>query len=403
MAAVSCFSEIACAQTAGGFTPGQVLTASALNTAFSTKQDYNANLSTLATGNGSALTSLNASNLFSGTVPAARVSGVYGNITGIGTQGRLLTGNSTNWIATAVGAGQIGGDDTVYAPSNQCLANMSTTAASSNTPFICGLFAVQSLNNLSGATPRALDLFSINNATGPTNISIWTIYAETHDATASGGNSYVGEFEGRNIQGAPASLWNPYQTPAGVIDLELGCGAGLSSVGQFNCNVAEYIASNPKPFNAGLTFLPGSVNATGGQSPAIQLPVSYDMEWWSNSSTRLAYLYVDSAGALQVVPTTAMVLPDGRTLGWGSATNQASVGGSTASSIITFNTGGSEQARVTTGALLVGTTSNAASAKLNVNGMVNATSYDISGTAGVTCSGTPTAGFASTNGIVTHC
>ncbi|MEK6609268.1 MAG: hypothetical protein AABZ30_16550, partial [Myxococcota bacterium] len=69
------------------------------------------------TGGGAALTSLNASNLASGTVPSARVSGAYGGLTGVGT----LT--SGTWNATAVGAayggtGQPGGyatGDLLYA------------------------------------------------------------------------------------------------------------------------------------------------------------------------------------------------------------------------------------------------------------------------------------------------
>jgi hypothetical protein len=47
--------------------------------------------------------------------------------------------------------------------------------------------------------------------------------------------------------------------------------------------------------------------------------------------------------------------------------------------------------------------SGSASYPLDVSGVANATSYRVGGTAGVTCSGTPTASFASTNGIVTHC
>ena len=101
-------------------------------------------------------------------------------------------------------------------------------------------------------------------------------------------NTYVAEYEARNIKAPPASAWNPYQTPAGTVDLELGCGAGLAAAGQFNCNVAEYIAANPMPFNAGLSFLPGSVAAISGISPAIQSPANYGFEWWSSASNRVA-------------------------------------------------------------------------------------------------------------------
>jgi hypothetical protein len=42
-------------------------------------------------------------------------------------------------------------------------------------------------------------------------------------------------------------------------------------------------------------------------------------------------------------------------------------------------------------------------ASLSGAGALNVASYSVAGTAGVTCSGAPTASFASTNGIVTHC
>jgi hypothetical protein len=41
---------------------------------------------------------------------------------------------------------------------------------------------------------------------------------------------------------------------------------------------------------------------------------------------------------------------------------------------------------------------------VDVTGQINASAgYRAGGTAGVTCSGTPSASFATVNGIVTHC
>jgi len=290
------------------------------------------------------------------------------------------------------------------------MADMSSTAATAATPFVCGFFAIQSLTSPTAATPRALDLFSVNNSVS-NNPSVWTIYAETHQITSTG-NSYVAEFEARNIKGSYALKWNPYQLQSGAIGLELGCGAGLSATGQFNCNVAQYVAANPMPWNAGLSFVNGSVAAIGGFSPAIQMPTSYDIEWWSNSSTRQVYITADNSGNLSIVPTaggTAHVvggnfaLDDGQKVAWGSTTTQSYILGSTASQIITFNTNGAEVARVVAGAFDIGTTSGPIGYKLNVSGITNSTNYYANGTAGVTCSGTPTASFAATAGIVTHC
>ncbi|WP_204318541.1 hypothetical protein, partial [Klebsiella aerogenes] len=78
----------------------------------------------------------------------------------------------------------------------------------------------------------------------------------------------------------------------------------------------------------GLSFLPGSVAAISGISLAIQSPANYGFEWWSSASNRVAYLYADAAGSLQLAPTANVVLPDGHGLGWGVTANQTSIGGS---------------------------------------------------------------------------
>jgi hypothetical protein len=64
--------------------------------------DTNGNIS----GNGSGLTSLNASNLSSGTVPAARISGSYTGITGVGTIG------AGTWQGTSISTSYTSAQDT---------------------------------------------------------------------------------------------------------------------------------------------------------------------------------------------------------------------------------------------------------------------------------------------------
>lgn len=53
------------------------------------------------TGNGSGLTSLNASNLGSGTVPTGRISGAYSGITGVGTLASIYTSGAITQTAAA--------------------------------------------------------------------------------------------------------------------------------------------------------------------------------------------------------------------------------------------------------------------------------------------------------------
>ena len=61
---------------------------------FSVNQAGNVTFAGIATGNGSGLTTLNATNLASGTVPSARLSGAYTGITGVGTLTGLTVGGS---------------------------------------------------------------------------------------------------------------------------------------------------------------------------------------------------------------------------------------------------------------------------------------------------------------------
>lgn len=84
----------------------------------STKYQYNPSTglltSTAFSGSGASLTSLNASNLSSGTVPSAQISGSYTGITGVGT---LAAGT---WNATTIGVAY-GGTGLTSTPANGAL------------------------------------------------------------------------------------------------------------------------------------------------------------------------------------------------------------------------------------------------------------------------------------------
>jgi len=92
-------------------------TSGSLSTVYtsSTKYQYNPSTGILTTtgfnGSGASLTSINASNLSSGTVPSAQISGSYTGITGVGT----LTAGT--WNATAIGYAY-GGTGLTATPTN---------------------------------------------------------------------------------------------------------------------------------------------------------------------------------------------------------------------------------------------------------------------------------------------
>jgi len=91
----------------------------------STKLQYNPNTGTLTTtafsGSGASLTSLNASNISSGTIGSSYVSGSYTGITGVGT----LTAGT--WNATAIGIAYGGTGQTTASAAFNALSPITTT------------------------------------------------------------------------------------------------------------------------------------------------------------------------------------------------------------------------------------------------------------------------------------
>ena len=248
-------------------------------------------------------------------------------------------GPTTNldWLGVMAGLGYINGDELNFAQAAS-LTDPSSTAANGAYPIAGFLAAANATNSLSGSTPRALESIAVLNAGAGKTPSIWSYYSECH-LISNGSNCYGFEVETRNAIGAPGSNWTPYNLPIGTAN-ELGCGAGIAST--YACNVALYIAANPNQFNAGLSFLPGSIAPVGyaSESPAIQMPHDYDLAWYS-AGGQLLGLTADGFG------NPVFIAPGG-----GIAIKIDDAG----------------------------------------------TTYT-----GVTCSGSPSGSFATVGGIVTHC
>lgn len=317
-----------------------------------------------------------------------------------------------DWLGDLKRAGTLPDDELDYAQ-NGFLTNPDSAPGGMATPLIAVLAAANTTNSRTNSTPRALEALAINNAPVGQNPAIWSFYHECHEVSGTG-NCFADENEVRNIRGVQLA-WTPYALNGGAINLSLGCGAGLTAVGQFNCAVAEYIQANPMPYTAGISFLPGSVVAVGGLSPAIQLPANYAVEWWGSGNLILADMYSDTVGNVDIITGAGKMvfvgnggsvnLNDTKVYEWGNGS--AYVGGNTAGATSTqyvnFFVNGAEQGRWVNGGLAVGSTS-AGVYREQVTGTLNVTStYYANGTAGVSCSGTPTSSFASVNGIVTHC
>jgi hypothetical protein len=179
------------------------------------------------------------------------------------------------------------------------LQNPTSADAEGAYPSPALVVAAETLNSPTGSTVEALDLTAVNNSVSGQNPGAWALYIEAHRVGTSTTNTYGIEDEVRNS--TSLTSWDPFTTNgAGSIGLEFGCGAGLSSTGQYGCTVGEYFAANPEPWQTGILFFPGSIAASGPSSsvPAIAMPPSYSILWYTASNTLGATVTGFSGGAL---------------------------------------------------------------------------------------------------------
>lgn len=210
------------------------------------------------------------------------------------------------------------------------------------------------------------------------------------------------------------------------------CGTGSGTPN--DCSAAIHVINNGARYKSGIIFSQDALDTTGGtaQAPAIALGPWQGVSWYraagsvafsvfSNMSVGNGYLQFRNGPDAYLVGTT-LSLSD--TAGSGQrqiniktsdvmrwtfgATTTAESGGNAGAdlAIARFNDAGTYQGiplfvQRSTGN--VGINQSTAAYPLDVSGTANATAYRAGGTAGVSCSGTPTALFASVNGIVTHC
>lgn len=183
------------------------------------------------------------------------------------------------------------------------LTDPNSTPAGMAVPMIGILTGTQTAPGVTNSTPRALESIAVNNPAAGQSPSVWSYYLEAHNMSSHSGNTYGIELEIRN-SGSAVTNWNPYsQAAAGTVGQEIGCGAGLSSAGQFPCTTAMYFASNPMSFAAGMLFLDGSIGAYGvnGSHPAIEMPHNYSIQWWKSGSIT-SQIYSDTTGNFHIDP-----------------------------------------------------------------------------------------------------
>ena len=160
-------------------------------------------------------------------------------------------------------------------------------------------------------TPRAIEGIAVNDSSLGT--SIWGGYFESHRVGGSAnGNTYVLELESRNSAN-DVGFMSPYSAPSGgSFTIETGCGAGLSSTGQFNCTAPMYISANPMPYDSGIVFLAGSLSpsATGSTYEAIGLPALYQIQWYQSGTTLAGSITATSSGVLTFSTAASYQFPN---------------------------------------------------------------------------------------------
>lgn len=226
-------------------------------------------------------------------------------------------------------------------------------------PTVAAVFGSQTLNSLTGATSYPIGTVAVNNATH-TGVGAWGLYVEAHRVSANAGATQGVEIEIRNSTNY-SGLWTPYAKPGeGVLGMSIGAGAGLSATGQYDATAAVFIAANPKGFATGILFDDTSISASGPSSshPAIVMPYSYAIQWYSGAGLRNSIysdasgnFHFDAVGAIEFSGNTT--IPDLSVYGWGDFSTY--VGGDSATDFINFVTASVERARInSTGLTLPG-------------------------------------------------
>jgi hypothetical protein len=198
----------------------------------------------------------------------------------------------TDWLATY----QLSISSPVYDELSQMNVLTNPAQPNAQTAFLA---ADQSLHKTGTSNSIGGTFFGINNNTTLPSFA-WSIYAEAQRSNSTVGQTNGIEAEVRNAGGdAPVGPFT--STAFASTPLEAGCGAGLSSVGEFNCSSGLMVFPNPMPFDAGILFLNGSVATSfGGQKNAIVMPPGYVISWINASNVIQALVSGDSSGDLVI-------------------------------------------------------------------------------------------------------
>jgi hypothetical protein len=315
-------------------------------------------------------------------------------------------------------------------------------------------------NTSAGATIYPIALLAANDS-ATLATSVWGLYGEVYQLNSTVGQATGIEMEVRNVGGLKY-VADPYHFGGqSTTPFEAGCGAGQTLTTN-NCSTAFLIFPNLNPFDGGIVFTHGSLSTNGanGLMMAIEMDRGHTIGWYGAAGALTDYIQADTSNnilfvavadyfffnpILNQIPAPANTFNEGLALqntgaassgnqrfspqlrlsgnGWSTnsgglsqqvdftMTNVPQQGAAAPIGILEFqiqvnNAGYALVANLDSfGVFSVQTGYQIANTAASVGHYLsgNGSYYVDNGATGVNCSGSPTSGFASVLGIVTHC
>jgi hypothetical protein len=258
--------------------------------------------------------------------------------------------------------------------------------------------AVQSKNNGSaGAYLEGLVGLSFCNNTVISSQTCEGVYGEAHRTLSTNSQAIAIEL---NAVAHVAGLTPSTSQQGLTVGIQDACGGGYT-ITLFACDAAMQVVANGAPFTVGLIFENGGV--TPGY-PAIEIPTANSIKFIDPSGDAAPIqgsFTTAAAGRINFTDNGILMAGhDGSPVAYFSpcaaCVNWLSFGGTTTGLSPVINATGTD----TNVGLAINTKGLGI---VTVDAPLSATAYRVGSTSGASCSGAPSASFASTNGIVTHC
>jgi hypothetical protein len=275
-------------------------------------------------GNGASLTNLNASNLSTGTIPSARLSGSYSisvtsattagtvttnaqpNITSVGTLTSLNVSGNTSFTGSNISLGLINNIRILGGSSGQVL----TTDGTGNLTWSSGPTVTVAETVSNNAQPNITSVGALISLAVTGNITSGNVYANSGTIGAlrlSGEGGNISNIQGANVTGTVPS----------ATTVTLGAQPNITSLGTLN---ALTVSGNANVGNIGATnFIGGGGNLTNinasnvstGTLPSARLTGSYDISVTNANTagtvTTAAQPNITSVGTLSSLSVTGNI------------------------------------------------------------------------------------------------